>query len=61
MNRKIKMKIYSIEMGTTPNTKSSVARFCVRDVMFSLHTPSRDCGTMPTCSYEWSCGNVNQK
>jgi hypothetical protein len=38
MNRKIKMKIYSIEMGMTPNTKSSVTRFCVHNVTFSLHT-----------------------
>jgi hypothetical protein len=36
MNRKIKMKIYSIETGTTPNTKSLVTRFCMCDVMFSL-------------------------
>jgi hypothetical protein len=61
MNRKTKMKIYSIAAATTPNSKSSVVRFCVRNVMFSLHMPSRDCRTMPICGYECSCENVNQK
>jgi hypothetical protein len=40
MNRKTKMKIYSIATAMTPNSKSLVARFCVCDVMFSLHVGS---------------------